>query len=1064
MAVMPIVEPPRHLGLPRVTMALVALAVGLWEAMAELSRLAGDLTDTAGRSWTFDALMGPGRIFDPKPTGWQSEVLNPQLHTLQSLLITYVVLDAVFILVYAVGVQHVMAGRYEPVVNAVAALAVIDLIEDCGAVITLGSADGHGGVSTAGVLVSWVTGIASMAKWAATLLVVALVLRGLFREVGEPWRAALGRQRHAFYTQRFSVLAIGLVVLLSLIPRANLLDQLPDAQRQWLDDGTAGLRYVAWSTLALAVLAVTMFVLGRWRTAQASATLPGAPAPAVPGTGPHLFWLVGPSLLVIGGLLVQHFGGQLLVWRLVAFCVVPVLVVLGSMLVQAFGWAQKPLSRKRSLVQVQTIGRVGDGIAVMAISLASVALVRSFTAPFALIFTSQPHGQRVLIWVIFLSGFVGAVLPWVFEDPVRRWIKNKAEGGNLPEMMGGVPVPVSDATSTGARALLLVGSLAAFAALCCAPVWAAETFGFLACAVASLACFVMVVGVLVVFTRDRPPPQIFRTPVMNLHSAPVLSLLVIAVVADSFVGGNINIHGVRGVTADSTTITAPHRPSLESAFAAWLHSSKACSRTVSLSAGSKQLKVRPMVLVAAEGGGIRATYWTAAALDQLAAIGNGCGAGTAFFSAGASGGAVGLVVGRYTRDPLSQVKEMAKPAALGAAAIGLFDRDVLFGSTGVQPPLLGGYPNGRADLPSGTDWLDRAGLMEAVWQSESKALNEPYLVPSKFDANGAETNPDVTADQAVTAGVTGQLILSSTLVGPGCRALVSQVALRSIDSSLKVVGDDPKCDTAAGPAPHSIDLFSTYGPDLASDVQQDGKRDRDKNCLQNVVAATAAMLASRFPYVTPSGFVGPCHGRSRQQIADGGYTENSGLGTIVDLAPVWQARVRAENELALASAVSGASDGPPFVYPVVLYLDNGYGNDLAPTTHRFTSELLVPPTAKMHSGDAQKQPAALLRRASDVVDTRWLCDSNDGQPATDAQHACLQATASLGGRRVVVVHPATTPAVTAPLGWVLSQFSERSMDAAIATQASTSCLGNDSDSVCANGYGSLKDLQTLLAP
>jgi hypothetical protein len=53
------------------------------------------------------------------------------------------------------------------------------------------------------------------------------------------------------------------------------------------------------------------------------------------------------------------------------------------------------------------------------------------------------------------------------------------------------------------------------------------------------------------------------------------------------------------------------------------------------------------------------------------------------------------------------------------------------------------------------------------------------------------------------------------------------------------------------------------------------------------------MLASRFPFVTPSGVVGPCAAQGEQQLVDGGYVENSGLGTIVDLAPQWQSEVPA---------------------------------------------------------------------------------------------------------------------------------------------------------------------------
>jgi len=50
----------------------------------------------------------------------------------------------------------------------------------------------------------------------------------------------------------------------------------------------------------------------------------------------------------------------------------------------------------------------------------------------------------------------------------------------------------------------------------------------------------------------------------------------------------------------------------------------------------------------------------------------------------------------------------------------------------------------------------------------------------------------------------------------------------------------------------------------------------DARCIAALPNSTAGMATSRFPYVTPSGGVGPCRGRSGQQLVDGGYIEEPG--------------------------------------------------------------------------------------------------------------------------------------------------------------------------------------------
>ena len=74
-----------------------------------------------------------------------------------------------------------------------------------------------------------------------------------------------------------------------------------------------------------------------------------------------------------------------------------------------------------------------------------------------------------------------------------------------------------------------------------------------------------------------------------------------------------------------------------------------------------------MLLFAAEGGGIRAAYWTVRGLQAI--DDTTCGERSALFSAGASGGSVGLTVARFSGTPdrpntagaVDAVKQMAAP-------------------------------------------------------------------------------------------------------------------------------------------------------------------------------------------------------------------------------------------------------------------------------------------------------------------------------------------------------------------------------------------------------------------
>jgi hypothetical protein len=1141
---------PTEADLPTVNgwvgLAATAAAMALI-AMREIDRLSAAVLDAKGRSWSFAELMGPSTVVDRSADGWAAGAGTFDVAALNGWLREYLIVDFVFILVYSSSLWLWFKNRYRLAARLVLAIGAIDLLEDALAWLAGRNAE----PITPGLLqdaLPWV----SAAKFILVLLTIAALVRRFFsREAGEAWRGAARRLLRAVYTHRFSVLAIVPIAILSVIPGADLLDQLPDVQRQWTDD-TNGRQHALVAGASVGLLAITLFALGRlrsdfaWRRAHpTSSGVDDRPKPAL------WLWLAAPVLIPVLALLSHLAGVQgFSLERFRVFVGVPLLIFALSWVLRRrldrppgdtganTSWVrehvQRPTRPRPTSADVRTIARTGDVLAVAALVIGGLGLVRSFTAVLAL--GAPDTSGRALLQPLqlLLIGIVGALVVW----PLAAWAlkavtaaglnvstlpaERRFAGWVLATLTPGVPT-----TSDGQRAVgrwlrvgLLVGSFVGFVAIGVTPVLLAEGGGVIACAVLSLTFFAVMIGAMVVIAQDGGSPEIFWLPHLRFPAAPIATLLVLTLVFASQAGGEAEVHGIRGLAPAPAQATgagagptgvpaAPDpRPNLTKAFQDWQAGPSPCGHLVKV--GDRNVRLRPMLLVAAEGGGIRATYWTVAALQlmakqRLTTVGSvppppasteaaGCGARATLLSGGASGGAVGLAVSRFAGSTLAveQVTAMASPKALGSASVGLFVRDLLYSATGVPLPVLGSpdVVSRYGGSGPGTPWADRAALMESVWETESAALQEPFVPPRP--AGNASVRPEAP---------TGHLVLSSTSVATGCRMFVSQLALpRRMPGPIPATSPSPiprpsasaeqpsptvtppvsegeesdvpangACDALGSPAPGSVDLLQDYAFDIprsrsdeklkvsgrAQPADKVAPGQSDDRCISSLRASTAAMLASRFPYVTPSGVVGPCHGWPLQQLVDGGYVENTGLGTLIDLSFDWLTLVRAQNTAALIRPKS--ADPVDVVVPVVVYLDNGTGSDLTAPTRKITSELLVPPVATGRAGKAQSDTPALLQRVGNLISPTNLWD--DTLTNSDGYEEAVRSWRPLP---VIVVHQSTVPAVTAPLGWVLSADSIATMDQALKDQSETSCVGRTQDALCVRGFGSLKDVLDLL--
>src|SRR4029079_16261535 len=209
-------------------------------------------------------------------------------------------------------------------------------------------------------------------------------------------------------------------------------------------------------------------------------------------------------------------------------------------------------------------------------------------------------------------------------------------------------------------------------------------------------------------------------------------------------------------------------------FNHWVTATADCGHAVP--SGSRTITVRPMFLVAAEGGGIRAAYWTAAALDLLSTSASASADGINWTAAlpsqcaspllpgGASGGAVGVTVSRFAGQDSARTRvvKMAGPDALGQASVGLFVRDLLYAATGL--PIFGTPGHEQEPASTGPVWRDRGALMEQVWAASS-GLDVPFLPTTQQ------------GQAAAPSSRSGALVLNSTRVSDGCRMWISQIAL-----------------------------------------------------------------------------------------------------------------------------------------------------------------------------------------------------------------------------------------------------------------------------------------------
>ena len=348
---------------------------------------------------------------------------------------------------------------------------------------------------------------------------------------------------------------------------------------------------------------------------------------------------------------------------------------------------------------------------------------------------------------------------------------------------------------------------------------------------------------------------------------------------------------------------------------------------------------QPVVLVGAQGGGIRAAVWTALVMECIFGPGPVADSGDVcakdadaadparladaaddpvpvFLASGASGGSVGLAAWSARRADLVQDQEASTTPKTVEQAL---DRDF------VAPDIARVF---LADLPHALlawDRPDRAEMLELAWERAWYERPPPPLGPSARGlARGLRQTWDLTHEGG--SWTTPVLALNGISVEDGCRFLASAVDFalpRELPPKPEDVAktdatddwpDDAACRGVATPPGDAVDVIPSTN-ELIDYLCPD----------EDVPLSTAAHISARFPYVSPTGRIerrscgngkdpGLVPAPAVSYDADGGMFDNAGSGTAVD---AWRA-------MAPLAAATERATGRCLV-PVFVQIDNSGG-------------------------------------------------------------------------------------------------------------------------------------------
>lgn len=426
----------------------------------------------------------------------------------------------------------------------------------------------------------------------------------------------------------------------------------------------------------------------------------------------------------------------------------------------------------------------------------------------AVSYLHQGPRRAAIVFAFIAGGFL------LFTLLRRLWLRTRT--GPRPSAVEAPRDTLEPATVRALGTFQLVSFLLLLVFLLM-PVMAPRAFGALPILLAAAAGWLAFANLALIYPSHR-----YRWPSL---------LLVALLLAGLFSLWNDN-HQVR--VADDP-IPDWQRPTVTDHFQRWL-----AARSPELEHYTAAGKPYPVFVVAAAGGGIRAAYWTAAVLGELAdrypAFPDHVYA-LSSVSGGSLGSAVfaGLVADRAQPQEGAQASAPRGYAAASRAVLGQdFLGPVVAGM--LFPDLIQRFWPIPDSVPilGALAFPDRAKYLEVSWEVAWRQ----ETASDRLGEHLAKLWSGPEADTRVPA-----LFLNATWVGDGQRAVTSNLRL------------------AGGRFLELDDLLAM--------------------CELPMPLSTAVHLSARFTYVSPAGTVF-CGGRPRR-LVDGGYFENSGALTADEL-------------------------------------------------------------------------------------------------------------------------------------------------------------------------------------
>jgi hypothetical protein len=562
-------------------------------------------------------------------------------------------------------------------------------------------------------------------------------------------------------------------------------------------------------------------------------------------------------------------------------------------------------------------------------------------------------------WYLFLGAailclLVAVILHFHFDTWSRR--ETRLKGGQVTRYHN-VRQIVADPSAYWAVIVSYAGTILAFVSLTLWPVRVGEALGSSAVVLLAIAAWTAAGSTLVYFG--------------SRYRIPTLMFAFLLALACSFINDN---HAIRTL---NETLSDQDKVSLDAALDKWL---ARVSQNYPL---PDKAAFRPLYLVSASGGGIRAAYWPAIILGHIEDRAGDPQNNKASFAAhvfamsGVSGGALGEIT--FT----ALIATGPTSATYESRAQWLLDRDFLAADVGKMF---------FADLfqrffPIPIPLFDRARSLEDAWADAWDQSEQPV--------NGNPMNRGV-ADLYRRADSNNlslpSLFLNGTSAETGKRIITSNLQVEPIllDHAQLIDGD------------HGVFTDAVSGC--------------EKLQGREIRLSTAAHQSARFTYFSPAGRF-----PDGTRIVDGGYFENSGATTLLDLMDAIRRHIDANkagnpawNQVRIHLVLIDNNPLPPPPAPP----EPGHTPAPDPAPRRFAAELMSPLDALMATRDARGSYA----QCEAVV----LTGSGDNPNPVSPVGQTFQF--NLAQRDI-----------TLPLGWSLSGQAVTEMNAQLATTGSATC-------------------------